>query len=569
MDRWFLIRLVGMVVGLCLVVVLWRLGLAVVFPGIHANTAWTLATLAGGTVAAVSASYFSERARSSMIDVLRIKRQHAVEEGHFRLLADNAVDVIGHLRGKVLIWVSPSVEPAFGWPAEQWIGTDFTLRIHPDDLDGVFAALAEVSGGKSARVRYRIATASGDYRWAESVGKPYIDAQGKTDGVTFSTRVVDEQVEAELQLKAGKERFEALIVNSPSAISVRDLSHRFTLVNKAFCEMFSQKSVDDVIGRTEGEVLPLDVLERSQHAVAGVLAWKNCVEEESIQRGPDLISVMTQRFALRGPAGGPTAIVTMRTDVTDRKKALEIIAERALWAELIGAPNGSAERLLVYSQPIVDIATRQTVEEELLVRLRLVDTGEILPPSQFPGPCDNYKLMPVIDRYMVGCAIELARSGRRVSVNISGQTISNAAAIDEIVEMLAAPGPEVSGRIMVEITESTALASPAVGEGFSKCMRDLGCRIALDDFGTGYGTFSDLRRLHLDTLKIDQGFVRGMLKDPDDERAVKTLLSVAKIYGLSTIAEGVESEAVLEGLAELGVDRAQGYLFGTPKPIMK
>ena len=122
---------------------------------------------------------------------------------------------------------------------------------------------------------------------------------------------------------------------------------------------------------------------------------------------------------------------------------------------------------MVYSQPIVDIGTRETVDEELLVRLRLVDTDEILQPSQFLPQCEQHKLMPVIDRYMIGRAIELVRTGRRVSVNITGQTITNTAVMGQIIELLTVAGPQVTANITFEITETTALASPAIAKAFS------------------------------------------------------------------------------------------------------
>ncbi|HNP58671.1 MAG TPA: EAL domain-containing protein [Gordonia sp. (in: high G+C Gram-positive bacteria)] len=207
---------------------------------------------------------------------------------------------------------------------------------------------------------------------------------------------------------------------------------------------------------------------------------------------------------------------------------------------------------MVYSQPIVDIGTRETVDEELLVRLRLVDTDEILQPSQFLPQCEQHKLMPVIDRYMIGRAIELARTGRRVSVNITGQTITNTAVMGQIIELLTVAGPQVTANITFEITETTALASPAIAKAFSKHMRDLGSRVALDDFGTGYGTLTELRHLHLHELKIDQSFVHDVLGDPDDERVVATVVSIAQAYGLSTVAEGVESEAILKKIGGVG-----------------
>ncbi len=369
------------------------------------------------------------------------------------------------------------------------------------------------------------------------------------------------------ELTAEKERFEAVVRKMPSAISVRDLQHRYTLVNEAFCQLFGNMSVEDVVGRTEDEILPPDVLQRSHLAAARPLSGVDSMEEESIQHRAGNISVMTQRFPLNDAAGAMAELVTIQTDITHRKTIEQEIAERDMWAERIEAAIGDG-RLLVYSQPIVDIATRRTVSEELLVRLRAEETEQILPPIEFLPQCERYGLLPMIDRYMIGRAIDLARTGRHVSVNITGQTIADATTMDGILEALTIAGPEVTDKIAFEITETTALASLEIAKAFSVSMQDRGCRVALDDFGTGYGTFTELRHLALYALKIDLSFVQNMLEDHQDERVVRIIISVAREYGLTTIAEGVESEAMLERLAELGADLAQGYLFAKPMPIV-
>ena len=488
-------------------------------------------------------------------------------EARYRLLADNTGDVVVHLRGREVVWISPSAEALYGWPAESWIGTDFTPRISPEDPDAAAAVMEKIARGEPFATRVRTATADGDYRWIESHGQPYSDPGGNPDGTIISIHVVDEQVAAEQQLKADKERFEAVVANTPSAISVCDLQHRYTMVNRAFCQLFGQESVADAIGRTEDEMLPLDVLERSRQAEELLLAGESVVEEEPIDRGSENTSVVTQRFPLWNVDQEISEFATIRTDVTHRKKIEREAAERARWEDRIWTAIGDGS-LLVYSQPIVDIATGDTVGEELLIRLRDNETDEILPPSAFLPQCEKHGLLPIIDRYMVGWAIDLAHAGRRVSVNITGQTIGGRKAMEEILDALVTGGREVAGRITLEITETVALASPAIAKKFSAGMRDLGCRVALDDFGTGYGAFTELRHLALDALKIDRSFVRTMLEDRDDERAVDTIISVARAYGLTTVAEGVETQAVLDRLAELGADRAQGYLFAKPEPVV-
>lgn len=363
-----------------------------------------------------------------------------------------------------------------------------------------------------------------------------------------------------------QQRLKAVVAGTPSAISVRDLQNRFTMVNEAFCQLFGLNSADEVIGRTQEMVLPPNVLESSQLAVPRLLAGESVVEEEPITRGQETCYFTTQRFPLRNSAGKVTELVTVRTDITYRRNIEQEAADSAMWTERISAAIGDG-RLLVYSQPIVDIGTRQPVNEELLIRLEAAEGGEISAPDAFLPQCEHHGLLPVIDRYMVGRAVDVANTGRAVSVNVTGQTIQNSAAMSEILETLSEAGQGVADKITFEITESTALGSPAHAKAFSESIRALGCRVALDDFGTGYGTFTELRHLELQELKIDLAFVQKLLENRDDERVVSTIAFVAKQYGLTTVAEGVETEAILEKLAELGIDRAQGYLFGKPTPI--
>ena len=564
-DGWTLVRMAAILAGPPILIGLARQ----VFLnfGVREDVAWVLAISVSTVVVGVATFYLSQHEQKLLIEKESLSRRGADAETRYRLLAENAVDVIAHIRGSRVVWVSPSAETAFGWPSELWIGADFTPRIHPDDRDEVAAALQEVARGNSAVVRFRVQVAGGGYRWTEALGRPYIDAQANTDGMIFAVRVVDEQVRAQQQLRAEKYRFEAVVGKMPSAISVRDPQHRYTMVNEAFCRLFGQRSVEDVLGRTEDEILPPDVLDRSRRAAARVLAGESFVEEESITAEPEDVFVTTQRFPLPNAAGALTELVTIRTDITHRKKIERAAADRAKWRERISAAIGDG-RLLVYSQPIVDISTREPVGEELLVRLRAIGSDEVLLPKEFLPQCGLHGLMPLIDRYMVDRAIELAHDGRNVSVNITGQTILDAPTMAAILEALTIAGPEVTDRITFEITETTAMASPAIAKAFSVSMRDRGCRVALDDFGTGYGTFTELRHLALYALKIDLSFVQKMLEDSEDERVVNTIVFVARTYGLTTIAEGVESQEVLEKLAELGADRAQGYFFGRPKPIV-
>lgn len=563
-QRWVPVRLASVFVVLPITVGLLRWVLLEV--GVRTDTERVTSIILGVSIFAGIAFLILKREQGLQSENEQLDGKRAVAETRYRQLADNAIDIIVHLRGTEIIWISPSVQTAFGWPIEHWVGTDITNVFRLDDLKLATSWLQTAEHDNATARRFRLSTSDGKYHWVESRAKPFVDDKGNADGLIIAIRVVDEQVEAEQLLDSQKQRFEAVVANSPSAISVCDLQLRYTLVNQAFCQLFGQQSAADVIGRTKDEILPPDALASSRMATDRIMAGERFFEYESISVGRENFLLVTQQFPLHDSNGAITEMVTVRTDITHRRNAEQAAIERATWEERIRGAI-AAGSLLIYSQPIVDITTRETIEEELLIRLRDSETDEILLPSAFLPQCQQHGLMPVIDQYVVGRAIELAGSGKRVCVNITGQTIGTPTVMQEIIDALVAAGPDKTEKILFEITETTALGSPEVAGAFSSSMKSVGCRVALDDFGTGYGTFTELRHLDLDSVKIDQSFVKSLLVEGGDERVVNSIILVARLYRLTTVAEGVESEAVLERLAKLGVDRAQGYLFGRPKPV--
>lgn len=205
-DRRMLVRLVVTFALVPIWVAIWRLILLGF--GLRGNEVWVLSVTLATLILGIPFFLISRRVQRLMSDQLaqsrareEAERQRAQAVERYRILADNAVDIVAHLRGTVPTWLSPSIEAAFGWPADVWTGADFVPRIHPDDLDDVFAALGRIEDGRSAVERFRIATAGGGYRWVEGHGKPYTDVEGSVDGVIVSLRVIDTQVEVELELE--------------------------------------------------------------------------------------------------------------------------------------------------------------------------------------------------------------------------------------------------------------------------------------------------------------------------------------------------------------------------------
>jgi len=242
-------------------------------------------------------------------------------------------------------------------------------------------------------------------------------------------------------------------------------------------------------------------------------------------------------------------------DVTDRK-----LAEEELRAAL------TTDRLLAYSQPIIDGRSGRVVQQELLARLRGAEDGVVIAPVEFVPDAEACGLIGLVDRWMTKQAIAVAAAGGWAELNLSAVSIADPALTGEVIEDLRAAGRGAS-RLVFEITETAALEHFDAALEFGERLLALGCHLALDDFGTGFGSLSYLRRLPFRFLKIDASFVSDLSRSANDQALVRSVVAIARELRLETVAEGVEDEATLRLLREYGVDRAQGYLFGHPRPV--
>jgi diguanylate cyclase (GGDEF)-like protein/PAS domain S-box-containing protein len=231
------------------------------------------------------------------------------------------------------------------------------------------------------------------------------------------------------------------------------------------------------------------------------------------------------------------------------------------------------QRFLLYAQPIVPLGGRRSgAGQEVLVRL-LGEDGQLVPPGAFIPAAERYHLMGRIDRWVVGAtlrwlAAHLGQPGLApfYSINLSGPSLSDEQFVHLVGQEIDATGvpPEL---ICFEITETSAVASVADATRFMNALREKGCRFSLDDFGSGWSSFSYLKNLPVDFLKIDGEFVRDITQDPLDQAIVGSINEIGHTMGLQTIAEFVETPEILERLQALGIDYAQGYAVAEPRPI--
>ncbi|MBD8872727.1 EAL domain-containing protein [Rhodanobacter sp. DHB23] len=254
-----------------------------------------------------------------------------------------------------------------------------------------------------------------------------------------------------------------------------------------------------------------------------------------------------------------------RDGETQRRRGEMEWAQRLQWAVDEGL-------LLLAYQEIrpVQPAAGDGICAELLLRYR-DENGALLPPGVFLPAAERYGLMPTIDRWVVQTALahfdQLHPAGAAlcmVSINLSGASIEDAALADQIVDWLGFYRVDPR-RVCFEITETVAVRNLAAVVRCMGRLRAVGCRIALDDFGAGMSSFTYLKNLPVDAIKIDGSFVRDMLTDPVSRLMVRAVTDIAHQLGLKVVAEWVADDATVQALAELGVNALQGYFVHQPE----
>jgi diguanylate cyclase (GGDEF)-like protein/PAS domain S-box-containing protein len=230
------------------------------------------------------------------------------------------------------------------------------------------------------------------------------------------------------------------------------------------------------------------------------------------------------------------------------------------------------DRLILHCQPILDLGKNEICQYELLLRLPDKPKGEPLPPSAFLYAAERSGLIQAIDGWVVRKAIALiaehARAGRKLvlNVNLSGKSIGDRKLAALIEEALAETGIDPA-RLNFELTETAAIANVEEAKAFATRLRGQGCQFSLDDFGAGFASFSYLKTFPFDYLKIDGDFIRGLATSPVDQLVVEAIVNVARGMGKKTVAEFVADEESAGLLREIGVDCAQGYHIGMPRPV--
>jgi diguanylate cyclase (GGDEF)-like protein len=239
---------------------------------------------------------------------------------------------------------------------------------------------------------------------------------------------------------------------------------------------------------------------------------------------------------------------------------------------LLGQVRTALERgeFVLHYQPKVDLQRRRITGVEALVRWNHPERG-LLGPQEFIPQIEPTALVGPFTLHVIEQALTQMLAWRRrgidleMSVNLSARNLLDPELPQQVAELLRRHGIPPQ-RLTAEVTESAALVDPERAVAALQALRAGGVGVSIDDFGTGNASIEYLATLPASELKIDRSFITGMLDDPRAEAIVRATIDLARNLGLTVVAEGIETEAVLERLAELGAETGQGYVISRPLP---
>ncbi|EIU2834173.1 TPA: EAL domain-containing protein [Pseudomonas aeruginosa] len=231
------------------------------------------------------------------------------------------------------------------------------------------------------------------------------------------------------------------------------------------------------------------------------------------------------------------------------------------------------DRFQLQAQEIVPVGPRRDGDRHYELLLRLYDPdGQMTPPGAFIPAAERFNLMASIDRWVINEALInfgariAAVEGLSIGINLSGNSLNDPLFLPYLLDRIE-HSPLRPERLYFELTETALMNQLSVASRIVAKLRDLGCKVALDDFGSGLSSFNYLKNFVVDVIKIDGSFVRNLDKSPVDQAIVDSINQIAHRLGAVTVAEFVESREILDHLARLGVDFAQGYAVGRPQPF--
>lgn len=465
---------------------------------------------------------------------------------------------------------------------------------------------------------YRYTTESGEIRYIRISGEPVFGEDGSFQGYRGVGRDVTQSTLAEQRVHE-LARFDSLTGLPNRNMFLGELDRAIARSRRSgdpfavcFIDLDRFKTINDTLGHAAGDQLLQTMAQRLVATVRStdivarlggdefVMLLENCgdpahlaaLADKVLQAIAEPLTIQDHSFLVTGSIGigrfpddGEDAATLLKhadaamylakergknnvqlyTAELAEQAARDFEMESALRLALV------REELLLFFQPKVDIQTGRLRGMEALVRWQHPQRG-MVPPGDFIPLAEERGLIGAIGRWVIHAACRQIQAWRQagldvptVAVNLSARQFADNTLIADLQNALKRYDVQPTD-IEVELTESVLMAEPERANEILQRLHGMGVRISIDDFGTGYSSLSYLKRFPAETVKIDRSFVRGLPTDKDDTAITQAVIAMAHSLGLNVVAEGVETEAQLAALRQMGCDEAQGYLTGRPMP---
>jgi diguanylate cyclase (GGDEF)-like protein/PAS domain S-box-containing protein len=557
-------------------------------------------------------------------DVTDRKRAEAAlreSEEQFKQLANNIPQVfwitdIGH---RETIYVSPAADAMTGCSLQEIYASPRALirAVHPADRRRVYEARKSAASGGYDQT-YRVVRPDGTIRWVNDRAFPVSDETGRTYRIAgIAEDVTDRKLAEERLLQLA--HYDTL-TSLPNRVLFYDRLKQVLaqakrnqwIVGVLFVDLDRFKNVNDTLGHAVGDELLQQVSERLTRSVrsgdtvgrlggdefAIVLSSLSSSQDANLV-AQKIMTSFAEPFKLGGSEIYVTASIgiTLYPDDSSDQDTLIRNADSAMYRakemgrnsfqfytpemnsralEILNMESSlrralDRDEFLLYYQPMASVADGRVVGVEALLRWQHPERGLVSPGDFMFVMEETGLIVPVGEWVLRRVCLQIKEWERAgiplvpVSVNLSARQFSQKDFGPGIGRLLDAQSVDPA-LIELEITESSIMANTEEAARTLEYLSELGVGLSIDDFGTGYSSLAYLKRFPLDRLKIDRSFIRDLTTDNDDATITRAVISMAHSLGLKVIAEGVETGAQHEFLAEHGCDEVQGYFFSRPMP---
>ena len=470
--------------------------------------------------------------------------------------------------GSDLLTYSPGFGRLLGLgPGQPLTLAELLEMVLPEDRATLSEAVDECRLQGSATCQYRVRSRDGQVRTILAQGEAVATARDLPPLLHGAILDVTDARKAEQERLAGLSLFRDGFDHAPIGMVLTDPADgRYLRVNDAMCSLLGRTREDLLSLNFAAITHPADLAadESGRLAMVEGAGATHQAEKRFVRGDGSTVWVAIHVTPVRRGDGTIEAFYTQVVDISERKareaRMRSDIAD-ATWLARIRAALDE-DRFVLYQQPVVELSSGRTVQNELLLRM-VAEDGTVHAPGEFLSVAERYGLISEIDRWVIREAVRISAAGLPAEFNISAKSIDDADVLRELEEAIANVDIDPS-QLVVEVTETAVVGHLDAARRFAERVAELGCGLALDDFGTGQANLSYLKHLPADHLKIDIEFIRDLVHSETDRRLVEGMVSFARAFDQVTVAEGVEDEETLMVLRQLGVDRAQGYLFGHP-----